>query len=129
MKLITTPSKLGFIDTVTKIKQLITDNGVKAFAVIDHSAAAADAGLQLQPTTVLIFGNPAGGTQLMYRNREIAWALPLKVLIWEDEKKVTFVTYKNPEEFNEEFNLPPDVHGITADQHRFIQMLVSNVAS
>ncbi|HVI45379.1 MAG TPA: DUF302 domain-containing protein [Chitinophaga sp.] len=129
MKLITTPSKYAFAQTLTRIQQLLEENKVRLFAVIDHSAAAGEHGLQLPPTSVLVFGNPLGGTQLMYRNREIAWALPLKLLIWEDENKKTSLTYKNPEEFNEEFNLPPDVHQITADQHRFIQMLIMNVTA
>ena len=38
-------------------------------ARVDHAAAAAKVGLDLQPTEVLIFGNPRAGTLLMQTAR------------------------------------------------------------
>jgi hypothetical protein len=40
--------------------------------------------LALQPTEVLIFGNPRGGTSLMQASRTIGLDLPLRVLVWQD---------------------------------------------
>ena len=50
--------------TVKKLEQLLQANGVKLFAVIDHSGEAESAGLHMPPTKLLIFGNPKAGTPL-----------------------------------------------------------------
>jgi uncharacterized protein (DUF302 family) len=66
------------------------------FARIDHAAGAASAGMALRPTTVVIFGNPAGGTPLMQRDQRIGLDLPLKVLVWQDAVGKTWLTYSDP---------------------------------
>ncbi|HEV3153241.1 MAG TPA: DUF302 domain-containing protein [Candidatus Baltobacteraceae bacterium] len=58
------------------------------FADIDQSAAAAQAGLTLRPTTLLVFGNPKGGTPLMEAFPAFGLELPLKILVWEDPSGV-----------------------------------------
>lgn len=69
-------------DTVTRLTAAIEDAGAKIAAVVDHSAAAANADLDLPPTTVVIFGNPKLGTPLMQENQMIGLDLPLRILIW-----------------------------------------------
>jgi uncharacterized protein (DUF302 family) len=54
------------------------------FARIDHAAGAAEVGMALRPTTVVIFGNARGGTPLMQAQQTIGLDLPLKMLVWED---------------------------------------------
>jgi uncharacterized protein (DUF302 family) len=54
------------------------------FAVIDHAANAADAGLAMQPATVLIYGNAKGGTPIMQAVPNLALDLPLRVLVRQD---------------------------------------------
>ncbi|WP_264755563.1 DUF302 domain-containing protein [Psychrobacter sp. FDAARGOS_221] len=58
------------------------------FAEIDHTQAAHDVGLQMQPATVLIFGHPKAGTPLMKKDPTFALQLPLKILITEVDNKV-----------------------------------------
>jgi len=41
------------------------------FAVIDQRAAAADAGLELRETVLVIFGDPAAGTPVMAPRRRM----------------------------------------------------------
>jgi uncharacterized protein (DUF302 family) len=67
------------------------------FAHVDHSAAAAQVNLNLSPTDLLIFGNPKGGTPLMQSNQTIGIDLPLKALVWQDEKGATWLSYNDPE--------------------------------
>ncbi len=38
----------------------------------------------MRPTTLIIFGNPKGGTPLMQAFPLVALDLPLKVLVWEE---------------------------------------------
>ena len=48
---------------------------------MDHSAGAANVGLELEPTIEIFFGNPAVGTPLMQIARTVAIDLPQKILI------------------------------------------------
>src|SRR5580704_14667011 len=70
--------------TVERLRVAIADAGNTVFAVIDQAAAAQTAGLTLRPTTLIVFGNPKGGTPLMDAHPLAALALPLKILVWDD---------------------------------------------
>jgi len=63
------------------------------FARIDHAAGAAEVGLPLRPTELLIYGNARGGTPIMQIDQSFGIDLPLKALIWQDEGGKTWVTY------------------------------------
>jgi len=54
------------------------------FARIDFSEDAKHAGLQLNPTKLIIFGNPKGGTPLMQASPSVAIDFPLKILVSTD---------------------------------------------
>ena len=47
-------------------------------------------------TKLVIFGSPVAGTPLMLASPLSALDLPLKILIWEDERGATFVSYNSP---------------------------------
>jgi uncharacterized protein (DUF302 family) len=82
-------------DTVSRLTTMISAKGMKLFAVIDQSAEARQAGLQLRDTTLVIFGSPAGGTPVMVASPLAALDLPLKVLVWADGGQ-TKVSYYAP---------------------------------
>jgi uncharacterized protein (DUF302 family) len=82
-------------DTVSRPTGILAARGMKVFAVIDQSAEASQAGLQLRETTLVVFGNPAAGTPVMAAAPFAALDLPLKVLIWADEGQ-TKVSYYGP---------------------------------
>lgn len=73
----------AFAATVQKLEQTIAARGLTLFAKVDHAAAAQQAGLALRPTTLLIFGNPKGGTPLMQAHPGLAIDLPMKALVWQ----------------------------------------------
>lgn len=66
------------------------------FARVNHAALAAEAGLPLRPTEVILFGNPRGGTPLMQASQTIGIDLPLKALVWQDESGKTWLSYNEP---------------------------------
>jgi uncharacterized protein (DUF302 family) len=68
---------------------------MRLFAVIDQSAEARQAGLNLRETTLVIFGSPAAGTPVMIAAPLAALDLPLKVLIWAENER-TRVSYQDP---------------------------------
>ena len=72
--------------TVAKLEAALQAKNVKLFALVDHSGEAAQAGLTMPPTKLLIFGNPKGGTPLMLASPSSAIDLPLKILVSEDSQ-------------------------------------------
>jgi uncharacterized protein (DUF302 family) len=95
--LVTAESDDSFGDTVERIESAIEGNeALTLVTTVDHAANAESVGLELPPTTLLIFGNPALGTPLMQASRSVAIDLPQKMLIWEEGEEV-FVTYNDPQ--------------------------------
>jgi uncharacterized protein (DUF302 family) len=89
----TTTSPLAFDETVQKLQDVIGSKGLKVMNVIDHAGAAANAEMELQPTTVILFGNPKVGTLLMQQSQAIGIDLPLKLLISEDANGQVSISY------------------------------------
>jgi uncharacterized protein (DUF302 family) len=94
--LITIQSRYGPKETMQRLEAAVKAKGFTVVAHIDHSAQAAQVSLNLPPTDLLIFGNPKGGTPLMRSNQTIGIDLPLKALVWQDEKGATWLSYNDP---------------------------------
>lgn len=90
--------------TADRLEAAIDASPAKLAARIDHQKAATEAGLEMSPATVLIFGNPVVGTPLMQANPMVALDLPARVLIWQDEKG-TQVGYLEPEKLAERYDI------------------------
>jgi len=82
--------------TVDRLLHVLRDRGIPLLAQIDHAAGAEAAGLAMRPAQVLIFGNAAAGTPLMVRCPTIAIDLPLRMLVREDERGATAISYNDP---------------------------------
>jgi uncharacterized protein (DUF302 family) len=95
--LITVRSNLGPADTFTRLDDAIRAKGLTVFARIDHARGAAEAGLDLRPTQLIIFGNARGGTPLMQAAQTLGIDLPLKALVWQDSAGVTWLSYNDPQ--------------------------------
>lgn len=95
--LITIQSRFGPKETMQRLEAAVKAKGFTVFAHVDHSAEATQVNLSLPPTDLLIFGNPKGGTLLMRFNQTIGIDLPLKALVWQDEKGTTWLSYNDPE--------------------------------
>jgi len=94
--LTTIASSLGPKQTMDRLEAEIKAKGLTVFARIDHAAGAAQVGLTLRPTEVLIFGNARGGTPLMQSGQTAGIDLPLKCLVWQDEAGKTWLSYNDP---------------------------------
>jgi len=81
-------SPLAFEETVAALQKTLNSKGITIFATIEHHKAAEAVGENMQPATVLIVGNPKVGTALMQENLRLAIELPLKILIYKEEKIV-----------------------------------------
>jgi uncharacterized protein (DUF302 family) len=79
-----------------RLEAEIRARGMTVFARIDHAAGAAEVGLTLRPTELIIFGNARGGTPLMQSVQTIGIDLPLKALVWQDAGGKTWISYDEP---------------------------------
>ena len=87
-------SAFPFDQTLQRLSSALVGNGFTIFATIDQRAAARSVGLELPPTTLLIYGNPKGGTPLMLAAPDFAIELPLRVLVREDVEGNVHVIYE-----------------------------------
>lgn len=90
------PSGFGPAETMERLAAAATARGMAVLARVDHAAAAAQVGLELRPTAVLVFGNARAGTPLMHATQTIGIDLPLKALVWRDEAGATWLAYNDP---------------------------------
>jgi uncharacterized protein (DUF302 family) len=90
------PSAFGPTETLERLTAAVTARGMTVMARIDHAAAAAEVGMKLAPTEVIIFGNPRAGTPLMQAAPTMGIDLPLKVLVWRDGDGKTWLAYNDP---------------------------------
>jgi uncharacterized protein (DUF302 family) len=118
------PSKHSVDETLGKLQHILEAKGIAVFALVDHSGEAANVGMNMRPTKLLIFGNPKGGTPLMLAAPSIAIDLPLKILIWQDEEEKVWVSYNSAEYLAERHGLPPNL----AQNIGFIETLASSIA-
>ncbi|HVW21359.1 MAG TPA: DUF302 domain-containing protein [Opitutaceae bacterium] len=89
-------SKSGPAETVRRLEAGIQARGMTLFARIDHARGAAEAGIALPPTDLLIFGSARAGTPLMQAGRSSGIDLPLKVLVWQEASGRTLIGYNDP---------------------------------
>jgi uncharacterized protein (DUF302 family) len=94
--LTTISSRFGPKETMDRLQAEIRALGMTVFARIDHAAGAAEVGLTLPPTELIIFGNARGGTPLMQSVQTVGIDLPLKAVVWEDTAGKTWLSYNEP---------------------------------
>lgn len=86
-------SPVNFASTVQRIIDALAQAGLTVFASIDHAAGARDAGMEMPPATVLIYGHAKGGTPIMLGAPQAALDLPLRVLVRQREDGQTTIAY------------------------------------
>jgi len=89
-------SRFSLEATATRIIEALTARGMTIFSDIDQAQFAAKAGAELRPTRLILFGNPKAGTPIMAANPHAALELPLKILLWQDDRGVVHVDYLDP---------------------------------
>lgn len=112
--------------TLDRLTRAIADHGATVFAVIDHATNAATVGLELPPTSVVIFGNPKVGTPLMRIAPNLAVELPSRVLVRDTAANTTEVVYMDPVMLAERYNLD-EVSGLSGLIHVIDQALAEPV--
>jgi uncharacterized protein (DUF302 family) len=96
--LITKASRYSVQETIERFEAAIKSKaagGWMIFSRIDHAAAAKNAGLEMRPRTVIVFGNPKAGTPQMIKSATLAIDLPMKALVWQDDQDKVWLTYNS----------------------------------
>lgn len=86
-------SAYTFGDTVERLKTDIASKRIMMFLTIDQSRLAADAGIALRPSTLLLFGNPPLGTQFITSRAEAGLDWPVRLLVSETASGDVELTY------------------------------------
>jgi len=93
--LISVPSAGTVASTAGELERLVKARGLNVFSVVDHAAGAVSVGMTLRPATLVIFGNPKGGTPLMQCEPSLGLELPLKMLVREDGEGKVWIEYND----------------------------------
>ena len=93
--IVTVKSAYGMDETIARLKKDIADKGIMFFDAVDQAKLAADAGIKLRPSTLLIFGNPALGAQFMTSNPQSGIDWPVRLLVVEDESGTVWTVYND----------------------------------
>lgn len=93
--IVTKPSRHSVQDTISKLESTVKSRGLEVFRVIDHSGEAERVGLKMRESKLLLFGNPKLGGPLMVASPLLGLDLPLKALVWTDDKENVWVSYNS----------------------------------
>jgi uncharacterized protein (DUF302 family) len=96
-------------ETLARLEAIVQSKGIAVLARIDHSGDAAQAGLEMHPTKLLIFGNAKAGTPLMIASPTVAIDLPLKALVWEDADGKVWLSYNSPNYLKQRHAIPDNL--------------------
>ena len=80
-------------ESVARMKQDIAAKGITFFLAVDQSKLAADAGIKLRPSTLLVFGNPALGSQFITSNPQSGLDWPVRLLVQQDDNGEVWAYY------------------------------------
>jgi uncharacterized protein (DUF302 family) len=86
-------SAYGMDETISRLKADIAAKGIKFFDQIDQSQLGADAGIKLNPSTLLMFGNPPLGVQFLTANPYAGLDWPVRMLVLQDKDGQVWVAY------------------------------------
>jgi uncharacterized protein (DUF302 family) len=104
--LISVQSQHDVKTTTDKMEAAVKAKGMKVFIRIDHAAGASSVGAKLRPTELLIFGNPKLGSALMGCAQTTAIDLPMKALVYENEKGEVTLSYNDPAYLKSRHQMP-----------------------
>jgi uncharacterized protein (DUF302 family) len=111
-------------ETVERLRKDIAGKGIKFFDEIDQSRLAADVGINLRPSVLLIFGNPPLGTQFITANANAGLDWPVRLLVYENEKGEVWTAYTD-------FDWIARRHGILnrTDQFKMASSVITSITS
>ena len=80
-------------ETVTRLKKDVAAKGIMFFQEVNQAKLAADAGIKVLPSTLLVFGNPPLGTQFIAARPEAGLDWPVRLLVRQNDKGEVWAIY------------------------------------
>jgi uncharacterized protein (DUF302 family) len=117
-------SAYSFAETIERLKKDVAAKGIRFFGEIDQAKLASDAGIKLNPSTLLMFGNPPLGTQFMTANPNAGLDWPVRLLVIQDNSDAVWTVYTD-------FAWIAARHGIVnrAEQFKMAAMVIASITS
>ena len=117
-------SSYDFQETIARLKKDIAAKGIRFFNEIDQTELAAGAGIKLNPSTLLVFGNPPLGTQFITANPNAGLDWPVRLLVTQDNTGAVWTVYTD-------FAWIAARHGIVnrTDQFKMASMVIASITS
>ena len=117
-------SAYSFEETIERLKKDVAAKDIRFFSEIDQSKLAADAGIKLNPSTLLVFGNPPLGTQFMTANPNAGLDWPVQLLVIQDSAGAVWTIYTD-------FTWIAARHGIAnrTEQFKMASMVIASITS
>ena len=117
-------SSYNFQETIARLKKDIAAKGIRFFSEIDQTELAAGAGIKLNPSTLLVFGNPPLGTQFMTANPNAGLDWPVRLLVIQDSVGAVWTVYTD-------FAWIAARHGIVnrTEQFKMASMVIASITS
>ena len=117
-------SSYNFQETIARLKKDIAAKGIRFFSEIDQTELAAEAGIKLNPSTLLVFGNPPLGTQFMTAKPNAGLDWPVRLLVIQDSAGAVWTVYTD-------FAWIAARHGIVnrSEQFKTASMVIASITS
>ncbi len=71
-------------ETVKRLKAAVEAKGIRYFDAINHQSLAEGAKLKIDPSTLVLFGNPPLGVQFLQSNRYAGLDWPVRMLVTQE---------------------------------------------
>jgi len=91
--------------TAMTLKTILSKKGMTIFNTVKHSESAHKIGIDINPTQLIIFGNPKIGSHLMKCSPTVGIDLPQKALVWQDNAKKVWISYNDPSFLKQRHNI------------------------
>ena len=101
-----------FPETVARLKADVAGKGLMFFEEVDQQKLAAEAGITTQPSTLLVFGNPALGMQFITADPQAGIDWPVRLLVYQDAQGQVWAEYTD-------FAFIAERHGIASRDPQF----------
>jgi uncharacterized protein (DUF302 family) len=92
-------------ETVERLENILKEKGMTIFTLVKHSEGAANIGIEMTETELIIFGNPKVGSPLIKCQQTVAIDLPQKALIWTDKQGKVWTSYNDPRYLEKRHNI------------------------
>ncbi|MEM0938870.1 MAG: DUF302 domain-containing protein [Bacteroidota bacterium] len=97
-------SSMTVQETVDRIVETIKQKKLVHFETVNHEEAAADYGMDIPPTKMILFEDPNLIMELISCRQTTALDLPMKILVWEENGDI-YIGFFDPKIMKKRFML------------------------